>query len=149
MDWWFKEKKISICRSCWRWKRCIDTLEKFVMSKKPRTTKAKGKWKKHMSKRRRGQLNPHLRNIRRQRTPENKACLPAGSTSSLTSSTCKACWRQIYKTCDENQKKVTVACITCILLLQLSGEGTCNNLQTKLSILDPSQQQTQAAVQIC
>lgn len=102
-----------------------------------------------MSKRRRGQLNPHLRNIRRQRTPENKACLPAGSTSSLTSSTCKACWRQIYKTCDENQKKVTVACITCILLLQLSGEGTCNNLQTKLSILDPSQQQTQAAVQIC
>lgn len=82
-----------------------------------------------MSKRRRGQLNPHLRNIRRQRTPENKACLPAGSTSSLTSSTCKACWRQIYKTCEENQKK-SYCCIHYLHLATTTLRGTYLELLT-------------------
>lgn len=149
MVWRLKKIKPKICRSCWQWKRCMPALEKFTMSKKkPQKNKTKREWKKHVPKRK-GQQHLHLTGITKQRTPENKGCVPGGSTSSLTSWAFKARQRQIYKTCEEKSKTAIVVYIICISLLQISGELTCNYSKNKIIQARSFPAATQAAVPTC
>lgn len=79
-----------------------------------------------------GQQNPHLTDINRQRSPESKVCLLAGSTSLLTSSALRACWQQIYKTLEERSKIVIVVYVICISLVEISGEPTRNYFKNRI-----------------
>lgn len=147
MDWRLIKKKPKICRNWWWWKRFSKLLKCRPMSKKAQKSKIKRKWKTHVPKRK-GQQNPHLTDINRQRSPENKVCLLHSSTSSLTSSTFKACWRQIYKACEEKKSKIVIVVyIICISLLQISGELTRNYFKNKITQARSFPAATQATAQ--
>lgn len=102
-----------------------------------------------MRQKRKRPQNIHIKGINRQRTPENKGCLPGGNTSSLTSPAFKACCRQIYRTCEENNRIVIVVQIICISLLQISGKLTNNYFENKIIQARSFPAATQAAAHTC